>query len=76
MIVINQLRLSSSQPRIHDIRTIPDIDEAEMARVEASLKGAGYRFIGGATCDVYDWTTPEPLTICWSRSTSLSQGEG
>jgi hypothetical protein len=59
--VRDELRLPSGS--IYDIRTIPDVDEAEMARVEASLKGAGYRFIGGATCDVDNWTTPEPLTI-------------
>ena len=43
--VRDELRLPSGS--IYDIRTIPDVDEAEMARVEASLKGAGYRFIGG-----------------------------
>ena len=32
---------------IFDIRTIPDVSEAEVASVSASLKGAGYRFIGG-----------------------------
>jgi len=41
----DELRLPSGS--IYDIRTIPDVDEAEMASVGASLKGAGYRFIGG-----------------------------
>lgn len=30
---------------IYDIRTIPDVDEAQMHVVTASLKDAGYRFI-------------------------------
>jgi hypothetical protein len=42
--VKEQLRLPSGS--IYDIRTISKADEAEMARVGASLKGAGYRFIG------------------------------
>jgi hypothetical protein len=28
---------------IYEIRTIPEVDAAELARVHASLKGAGYR---------------------------------
>ena len=43
--VRDELRLPGGS--IYDIRTIPDVGESEMARVEASLKGAGYRFIGG-----------------------------
>jgi hypothetical protein len=43
--VRDELRLKSGA--IYDIRAIPDIDEAVMARVVASLNGAGYRFIGG-----------------------------
>jgi hypothetical protein len=40
-----QLRLPSGS--IYDIRSISKVDEAEMAKVRTSLKGAGYRFIGG-----------------------------
>jgi hypothetical protein len=43
--VRDELRLPSGS--IYDIRTIPDVDEAEMSSVGASLKSAGYRFIGG-----------------------------
>jgi hypothetical protein len=43
--VRDELRLPSGS--IYDIRTIPDVDEAEMASVGANLKAAGYRFIGG-----------------------------
>ena len=32
---------------IFDVRTIPTFDAAEMAKTTASLKDAGYRFIGG-----------------------------
>jgi hypothetical protein len=32
---------------VYDVRTIPEVDKDEMARVVASLNGAGYRFIGG-----------------------------
>jgi hypothetical protein len=32
---------------IYDMRTIPVVSEAEMTGVAASLKSAGYRFIGG-----------------------------
>jgi hypothetical protein len=41
----DELRLPSGA--IYEIRTIPDVDETARARVAASLKGAGYRFIGG-----------------------------
>jgi len=41
----DELRLQSGS--IYDIRTIPDIDDKELARLGANLKGAGYRFIGG-----------------------------
>ncbi|MHB8478110.1 MAG: hypothetical protein ACYDBZ_17680 [Steroidobacteraceae bacterium] len=30
-----------------DVRAVPDADAAEVARVDASLKAAGYRLIGG-----------------------------
>jgi hypothetical protein len=43
--VKDELRVPSGS--IYDIRTIPGVDKAEMAGVEASLQGAGYRFIGG-----------------------------
>ena len=43
--VRDELRLPSGS--IYDIRTIPDVNEAEMAGVGARLKAAGYRFIGG-----------------------------
>jgi hypothetical protein len=32
---------------IYEIRTIPDVDESDETKVETSLKGEGYRFIGG-----------------------------
>jgi hypothetical protein len=41
----DQLRLQSGS--IYDVHIIPGIDAAEMAGLAASLKGAGYRFIGG-----------------------------
>jgi hypothetical protein len=43
--VRDELRVPSGS--IYDIRAIPTVDKAEMARVEASLQGGGYRFIGG-----------------------------
>jgi hypothetical protein len=43
--VRDELRVPSGG--IYDIRVTPGIDKAEMAKVEAGLKGAGYRFIGG-----------------------------
>jgi hypothetical protein len=42
--VRDELRLPSGS--IYDIRTTPDVPAAQMAKVEASLKGAGYRFSG------------------------------
>lgn len=44
--VKDELRLPSGS--VYDIRKIPDVDEAEIARVRADLNGAGYRFIGGS----------------------------
>jgi hypothetical protein len=41
----DELRLQSGS--IYDIRTVPNVDEAEMAGLGANLKSAGYRFIGG-----------------------------
>lgn len=41
----DELRLHGGS--IYDIRAVPQIDATEMARLGASLKGAGYRFIGG-----------------------------
>jgi hypothetical protein len=41
----DQLRVNSGS--IYDIRTIPKVDDAEIASVAAALNGAGYRFIGG-----------------------------
>jgi hypothetical protein len=43
--VRDELRVTSGS--IYDIRAIPIVDKAEMARVEASLQAGGYRFIGG-----------------------------
>ncbi len=43
--VRDELRVKSGS--IYDIRTTPKVDEAERAKVESSLKGAGYRFIEG-----------------------------
>jgi len=42
----DELRLASGSS--YDIRTISQVDEAQVTTVDASLKGAGYRFIGGA----------------------------
>jgi hypothetical protein len=41
----DQLRLQGGS--IYDVHIIPGIDAAERAGLGASLKGAGYRFIGG-----------------------------
>jgi hypothetical protein len=41
----DQLRLRGGS--IYDAHIIPDTDAAEMGGLRASLKGAGYRFIGG-----------------------------
>jgi hypothetical protein len=43
--VRDELRVPSGA--IYDIRTAPNIDEAQRTKVEASLKGAGYRYIKG-----------------------------
>jgi hypothetical protein len=43
--VKDELRLPRGA--IYDIRTIPDVDQAEISRVGAALDDAGYRFIGG-----------------------------
>jgi hypothetical protein len=43
--VRDELRLPSGS--IYDIRTTPDVPAAQMAKVEASLNGAGYRHSGG-----------------------------
>ncbi len=50
----DELRLPSGA--IYDIRTIPTFDAAEMTKTAASLKDAGYRFIGGRR----DMFTPSP----------------
>jgi hypothetical protein len=42
--VRDELRLASGS--IYDIRTTPDVPAAQMAKVEASLNGAGYRHSG------------------------------
>jgi hypothetical protein len=41
----DELRVPSGA--IYDLRTTPPIDAAEVLKVRASLKDAGYRFIGG-----------------------------
>jgi hypothetical protein len=41
----DELRLQSGS--IYDIRTVPNVDEAELAGLGTNLKSAGYRFIGG-----------------------------
>jgi hypothetical protein len=43
--VKDELRVSSGSNC--DIRTTPGVDAAQVAKVEASLKGAGYRCSGG-----------------------------
>jgi hypothetical protein len=47
--VRDELRLPKGS--IYDLRTISAVDEAEVAKVGASLKGAGYRYIGGPRDD-------------------------
>ena len=47
--VRDELRLPKRS--IYDIRTISNVDDAEVAKVGASLKGAGYRYIGGPRDD-------------------------
>lgn len=43
--VKDELRLPGGA--VYAIRIIPDVSEAEVAKVGSSLQGAGYRFIGG-----------------------------
>lgn len=43
--VRDELRLPKGS--IYDLRTISNVDEAQMAKVGAGLQSAGYRFIGG-----------------------------
>ena len=45
--VKDELRVPSGS--LYDIRTIPDVDEAEIARVCAGLNSAGYRLMGGSS---------------------------
>ncbi len=47
--VVSFIRDELRLPRgaIYDVRTIPDVEQGEMARVGAALDDAGYRFIGG-----------------------------
>jgi hypothetical protein len=40
----DELRVPSGA--LYDLRTIPEVSEAELAAVAASLKSAGYRFVG------------------------------
>jgi hypothetical protein len=47
-----QLRLQSGS--VYDIQTIAPVDDAEMAQAAASLKRAGYRFIGGRNIPHFD----------------------
>jgi hypothetical protein len=47
--VRDELRLPRGS--IYDIRTISKVADAEVAKVGASLKGAGYRYIGGPRDD-------------------------
>jgi len=42
----DELRLASGSS--YDVRTVPDVDAAEVTRVDAGLKAAGYRSIGGS----------------------------
>jgi hypothetical protein len=41
--VRDELRVPSGA--IYDVRTIPEVDKTEIAKVEDALKGAGYRFM-------------------------------
>jgi hypothetical protein len=50
----DQLRLQGGS--VYDVHIISAIDAAEMAGLGASLKGVGYRFIGGRN----DPLSPEP----------------
>lgn len=40
----DELRVASGA--VYDVRTIPQVNDSEMARVVGDLNGAGYRFIG------------------------------
>jgi hypothetical protein len=46
--VRDELRLPNGA--IYDLHGSPDANRAEMAKIETSLQGAGYRFIGGKKC--------------------------
>ena len=50
--VRDELRLASGS--IYDLRTTAPVDAAELAKVEASLNGAGYRFIAGPHAAITD----------------------
>jgi hypothetical protein len=41
----DELRVPSGS--IYDVRTLPGVDKAALAKVDTSLRDAGYRFIGG-----------------------------
>jgi hypothetical protein len=41
----DELRLAGGSS--YDVRTVPEVDAAEVTRVDAGLKAAGYRSIGG-----------------------------
>jgi len=43
--VRDELRVPSGS--VYDLRTVANVDEAEVKRVGASLNAAGYRFVGG-----------------------------
>ena len=43
--VRDELRLPSGA--IYDLQGSPDVNRTEMAKIDTSLQGAGYRFIGG-----------------------------
>jgi hypothetical protein len=47
--VVSFIRDELRLPRgaVYDVRTVPDVEQGEMARVGAALDDAGYRFIGG-----------------------------
>ena len=51
--VVSFVREELRVPRgaIYGIRKIPDVDEAEVAKVSADLNSAGYRFVDGSRND-------------------------
>jgi hypothetical protein len=51
--VVSFVREELRVPRgaICEVRKIPDVDEAEVAKVSADLNNAGYRLIGASTTD-------------------------